>query len=121
MANANTPESIGALVSQPWTITVERDAEDHYLVARVAEIPDAIATGDDERSLMRDLWDAIATSLMARIDHGEEPPVPQSGTRSGHSRRTVRSLQQRTGSAWQVRAGRVAAATTLIGPGSAVS
>jgi predicted RNase H-like HicB family nuclease len=71
-----TMEERVALMRLPWSVRVERD-EDNGLVARVAEIEDAIATGEDEKALALDLWEAIQASLTARLEHGDQVPLPK--------------------------------------------
>lgn len=71
----NRESKLDALMRLPWTVNVERE-EDGSLFARVAEIPDAIADGDDDRSLARELWDSLRASLAFRLDHGDPIPLP---------------------------------------------
>jgi predicted RNase H-like HicB family nuclease len=65
-----------ALVRLPWTVTTERNADEGYLVARVAELPSVIATGDTEKELARDLWESLEASLAVYVDYGDEIPLP---------------------------------------------
>lgn len=64
---------IELLIQQPWTVSVSRDEENGY-VARVQELPDAIATADDPKDLERELWAAIRASIAARREFNE--PIP---------------------------------------------
>jgi predicted RNase H-like HicB family nuclease len=61
-------KKLEALLRLRWTITVEHNAEEGYLVAHLKELPDVIATGADERALARDLWESLTASLDARLD-----------------------------------------------------
>ena len=71
-----TEQKLKALMRLPWSVTVERDEDEGYFVARVSEIPDVLATGGTEKELAADLWDALATSLGVRIDHEDPIPLP---------------------------------------------
>lgn len=67
--------SLVSLIRLPWTVTVE---ESHgCMIARVRELPDAIATGDTERELALDLWQAVEASLAIRLDNGDDIPLPE--------------------------------------------
>ncbi|MEX2153049.1 MAG: type II toxin-antitoxin system HicB family antitoxin [Gemmatimonadaceae bacterium] len=101
----NEQQRLDALTRQPWTVRVEWDATETCFVARVEEIPDAIATGADERELMLDLWDAIQTSLMSRIDDGDPLPVPKQANKSAIAapRRIISFKQSADTEAWRVR------------------
>lgn len=122
MTSKNDRQQLDTLTRGPWTIRVERDEEERF-IARVEEIPDAIATGATERELMLDLWDAIETSLLARIDHGDPLPAPTSaGNVVSARRREIRFRQERTSPAWRVRPALSSGVTTTVGAGpSAVS
>jgi predicted RNase H-like HicB family nuclease len=74
MSDWNRDRRLAALIRLPWTVTVV--IEDGDMVARVRELPDAIATGRDERELAKDLWDAVEASLAIRLDNGDEVPLP---------------------------------------------
>jgi predicted RNase H-like HicB family nuclease len=69
-------DQLVALMRLPWHVSVER-AEDGYLVARVAEVPDAIGTGATEKELARDLWSSLVESLDARLEADAPLPLPQ--------------------------------------------
>lgn len=73
--NWTNEDKLAALLRLPWTIGVQRDP-DGTLVARVAEIPDAIATGENEHELQKDLWDTLAESLRVRLEYGDDVPLP---------------------------------------------
>ncbi len=74
MMTWTTKQKLSYLMTLPWTVTVERSEEG--LVAHVGEIPDAIATGDDEHELARDLWESLWSSLSARLEYQDEIPLP---------------------------------------------
>lgn len=67
-------QKIDGLMRLPWSLSVEKD--DDGLVARVAEIPDAIATGANEKALALDLWESLRASLSVRVEHGDPIPLP---------------------------------------------
>lgn len=69
-------QKLAALLRLPWTIRVERDVDEGYIVARIGEIPSAIATGDTEAELERDLWESLRMSLQVYLDHDDEIPLP---------------------------------------------
>ena len=69
-------ERLAALMRLPWSIRVETDPHDGGLIARVTEVPDAIATGATERELAKDLWDALYLSLKVRLEHDDWIPLP---------------------------------------------
>lgn len=70
-------DKLQALMRLPWTITAERDVDEGYWVARVREIPDALATGDSEKELAVEVWDALRASLGMRLEHNDEIPLPR--------------------------------------------
>lgn len=70
-------QKVAVLMRLPWTVRVETDAVDNSFVARVAEVPDAIATGSTESALSLDLWHSLKASLECRLEFGDELPVPQ--------------------------------------------
>lgn len=70
-------EKLQALMRLPWSVKLERDPRDGSLIAQVDELPDAIATGDNEQDLARDLWEAIEASLACRLEYGDPLPLPQ--------------------------------------------
>lgn len=72
MIRDNDPKLLEAL-RQPWTVTVT--SEDGEFVARVEEIPDAIAVASDRDSLEHELWDSLRESLRARFEYGD--PIPR--------------------------------------------
>jgi predicted RNase H-like HicB family nuclease len=67
---------LAALMRLPWTVTTERNADEDYLVARVAELPSVIATGATERELARDLWESLEASLVVYLDYDDTIPLP---------------------------------------------
>jgi hypothetical protein len=87
----------------PWTIRVGRNEEDGYLVARIAEMPDVLATGADEKALERELWDSLRASIECRLHFGDPVPQPAPDARavSAPDRRPRKVLQGVVGEAWQ--------------------
>ena len=72
-----TPEQkLRELIRLPWTVRIGQ-GEANYLVARVEELPEVLATGADETELMRDLWDSIEASILSRQEFGESFPLPR--------------------------------------------
>lgn len=69
-------QRLDALMRLPWTITISPSEFGAYLTAVVAELPDAIATGDSERMLAKDVYGAIRASLAARLEFGDDIPAP---------------------------------------------
>jgi predicted RNase H-like HicB family nuclease len=69
-------QQLRALLRLPWTIVPSKNESDGYLVARIAELPDVLATGDDDRELMKDLFQSLEASLMVRLDHDDSIPLP---------------------------------------------
>lgn len=69
-------EKLAALMRLPWTIRVETDA-DGSLIAHVAEMDDATATGARMKDLAIDLWEAIEASLDVRLTHDDPIPLPR--------------------------------------------
>ena len=72
----NSETRLRALIALPWTIRIEHSDDDGGLVARVIEMPDAIATGASERELAADLFAAVKASLEVRLENGDPIPVP---------------------------------------------
>jgi predicted RNase H-like HicB family nuclease len=64
------------LVRLPWTIEIEREPTDGSLIGRVLEMRDAIATGETEEELRRELADSIRASLACRLHFGDPIPIP---------------------------------------------
>jgi predicted RNase H-like HicB family nuclease len=69
-------DKLGALLRMPWTLLFGTDEHDGTLTAQVAELPDAIAVGKDERELSRALYGAIEASLSSRLEHGDPIQLP---------------------------------------------
>ena len=69
-------QKLDALMRVPWSVFEERNDEQGYLVAQVRELPDAIATGADERTLARDIYAAVRASLACRLEFGDDIPLP---------------------------------------------
>ena len=76
--NWTREQKLAALLRLPWTIRVERDEDEGYLIARVAEIPSALATADTDADLERELWESLQVSLEVYLDHGDNVPLPPS-------------------------------------------
>jgi predicted RNase H-like HicB family nuclease len=72
-------DKLSALMRLPWQISLVRDPIDGTLVAEVAELPDAVATGDTEAELSKQLWEALSESLLSRLEHGDQIPLPPRG------------------------------------------
>jgi hypothetical protein len=70
-------EQLAALMRLPWTISIGPSEFGEYLVGRVAELPDAIATGPDERALARDLYESLKASLASRLEADADVPLPR--------------------------------------------
>jgi len=68
-------QKLRVLMRLPWTIRVENDTDGTF-VARVAEMPDAIATGNSERELSKELWEALRASLACRLEFHDDIPAP---------------------------------------------
>lgn len=74
--NWTPQQKLMALMRLPWSLRIERDELDGSLIAEVAEIPDAIATGSTVKELAKDLWESLAASLQIRLEHGDMIPLP---------------------------------------------
>ena len=72
-------QQIHYLMRLPWSVSVERvtDDGDPYWVARVGEIPSALATGSDEAELEREFWASLEASLRVYVEEGDEIPIPK--------------------------------------------
>lgn len=71
-----TPQQkMEALMRLPWTVRTDHDAEDGY-VAKVDELPSVVATGDSEKELASDLWEALEAALYALLAHSDPIPLP---------------------------------------------
>lgn len=87
-------QKLAALMRLPWTVRAERNTEDGYLVARVAELPSVLATGENDRELGRDLWESLEASLSCYLEFDDPIPLPK-GVRlpwEGKVQRPQRSL-----------------------------
>lgn len=82
--------SIEEYLRMPWTVRVSRNEEDGYLVARVVELPDVIATGVDEKELEGAFRDSLRASIECYLHFGDAVPTPNPSSmpvsRSGHAR-----------------------------------
>lgn len=74
--NWTPQQQLMALMRLPWSIHIEHDELDGSWIAEVAEIPDAIATGNSVKELAKDLWESLAASLEIRLEHGDMIPLP---------------------------------------------
>jgi hypothetical protein len=101
-------QKLQALLRLPWTFTVERNEPGRYWVARVVEVPSAIATADNERQLSREAWASLQASLEVYLDNDDDVPLPpgiqrvpwEAGPRlTPRVSTVVRKLQP--GEAWQ--------------------
>lgn len=112
----NRESKLDALMRLPWSVTVERE-DDGSLFARVAEVPDAIADGEDDKSLARDLWDSLRASLALRLDQGDPIPLPAGRLLpwedpQWRSRKVLR-VSSAKGQAWEPQPGSFAATDLL--------
>jgi hypothetical protein len=69
-------QKLKALMKLPWTVITERNERDGYLVARIAELPSVIATGETEKALARDLWASLYSSVSAYLQFDDDIPLP---------------------------------------------
>lgn len=78
MANGDwtTEAKLQALLALPWTLQFSKDPVDGSLIARIAELPDAIGTGETERELATAVYDALEASLDSRLEHDDPIPLP---------------------------------------------
>lgn len=67
---------IQALLRLPWRFRVERNEDEGYFVARVDEIPSAIATGKTAAELEPALWESLSESLEVLLEFGDPIPLP---------------------------------------------
>lgn len=93
MKGSDESARIELAVQQPWTVLISRDDDNGY-VARVEEIPDAIATGETIEALERDLWESIRESIRARIAFGDPIPSAKRGARIRIGRAVAIPLQK---------------------------
>lgn len=71
-----TKQRLEALMRLPWTILTEKSEFGDYSVWRIAEMPDAIVTGTEERELARETYLALKASLACRLEFGDEITLP---------------------------------------------
>jgi predicted RNase H-like HicB family nuclease len=118
-------QKLAALLRLPWTIHVERDESEGYLVGRVREVPSALATAEDPKDLERELWESLRVSLEVYLDHGDVPPLPAGASRLPWDVEPARyeiafvKATHRRGEAWDVRHA-FARDATAMDPGSVV-
>lgn len=74
MTEAQITAQVEHALTFPWTVLITE--EDGEYVARVAEMPDAIATGATHAELEADLWASLRASLRARLTFGDPIPRP---------------------------------------------
>lgn len=67
---------IASLFMLPWTLVPSRNEAEGYLVLRVRELPDVIATGANEEDLERDLFESLRASFETRMHYGDPIPLP---------------------------------------------
>lgn len=68
-------EKLLALMALPWDVQVVAE-EDGSFFAKVSEIPDAVADGEDERELAREIWQSLYASLALRLDRAMPITLP---------------------------------------------
>ena len=71
----STQRKLSALLTLPWTVTTE-PSPDGYLVARVAELPSVVATGNSDKELASELFEAMEALLTAMLENGDTVPLP---------------------------------------------
>jgi hypothetical protein len=74
-----SPESkLKYLLGLSWTVTAEQDPDEGYTILRVAELPSAIATGDenDIPALTKDFWESLQATLESALEFGDPIPLP---------------------------------------------
>ncbi|HEX6048122.1 MAG TPA: hypothetical protein VFZ21_02600 [Gemmatimonadaceae bacterium] len=69
-------QKLDALMRLPWSLSFTRSEHGNYLVARVAEVADAMATGENDRAAAIALYESLRASLLVRLEHGDELPLP---------------------------------------------
>jgi predicted RNase H-like HicB family nuclease len=69
-------DKIKALLRLPWSLQIAKNADDGGLVARVAELPSVLATGDTEEELAEDLWAALRATFAGYLHFGDTIPLP---------------------------------------------
>ena len=102
--NWTAQEKLAALMRLPWTLRITEEP-DGSRVARVEEIPDAIATGRTSKELAVDLWESLAGSLEIRLEHDDPIPLPKGSTlpwEAAQTRVIQRIIRQRTGESVKV-------------------
>jgi len=72
-----TPASkLAYLIRLPWTVRTERDADEGYIVLRVAELPSVIATGNSNDELEKDFWESLQATLECALEFGDQIVLP---------------------------------------------
>lgn len=70
-------EKIALLLRLPWTLTVDRDPSDDSLTASIAELPEFVASGADERALVSDIHDGLHALFLDYLEEDEDSlPLP---------------------------------------------
>jgi hypothetical protein len=69
-------QKLKALMRLPWTVSFDPSEFGSYIVARITEIDDAMATGENERAAARALYESLRESLAVRLDHDDPIPLP---------------------------------------------
>lgn len=68
-------QKVDHLIRLPWTIVAEKTPEGDSLL-RVVELPAAVGSGIDEKSLSDDFWESFVATLEAYIALDSVPPLP---------------------------------------------
>lgn len=69
-------QELAWLMALPWTFTSAPADDPGEFVVRVAEMPDALAVGD-EQSVSREIVASLRASLEVRLDHDDPIPLPR--------------------------------------------
>ena len=64
------------MVGLNWTVTVERDPDEGYVILRVKELPSVIATGATNDALENDFWESLEATLQAALEFGDPVQLP---------------------------------------------
>lgn len=94
MSTADIDRRVEALLRLPWSLRLERNEDEGYLVLRVTELPSVLATGEDEKTLLADLWDTMRATLRSYLEDGEPVPMPQRGAASDRDSRVSWAIRE---------------------------
>ena len=72
-----TETRLDALMRLPWTIDVERNAREGYVILRARELPGSIATGS-ETEVVTEFWDSLRATLACYLEFDDPIPLPAS-------------------------------------------